>query len=74
MKTAVKAGSKDICYLKMKTGPVSFIVTEIISAGADYLVKQAADHFINRRYQAVCTLPCSVYPPNSGEYIRCVNS
>lgn len=70
----VKVGSKIIGYLKVKVDPVSFIVTEIISAGTHYLCQQAADYFINRRYQAVYTLPCSVYPPHSGEYIRCINS
>ena len=70
----VKVGSQILGYLKVKVDIGSMIVTEIISAGAHYLLQQAADYFINRRYQAVYTLPCSVYPPHSGEYIRCINS
>lgn len=74
LQIVVKVAKKIIGYITAKVDVGSMIVTEIVSSSANYLVKQAANYFLNRRYQATYTLPCTVYPPHSGEYIRCINA
>lgn len=52
------------------------IIKQITGKTGDYWVSYAANQLLGSPVPAgnVYRLPCSVYPPNSGEYVRCVNS
>jgi len=51
------------------------IIKQITGKSGDYWVSYAANQLLGRPVPAgnVYRLPCSVYPPNSGEYVRCIN-
>ncbi len=79
MTVAVKVGKNLIGYIKAlvrKVGPYvrDWIIEEIINAGAHYLIQRAANNLLGKSYVSTYTFPCSVYPPHSGEYHRCMSA
>ena len=74
VKIAIFIGKELIGYV---TGVViDGLVKKFISITGGYWTEYAAKQLLGRPVPAGNTyrLPCSVYPPNSGEYIRCINS
>lgn len=79
MTIAVKVGKAVIGYIKALVRPmgqqlVRWIIEEILSPGTHYLVQQAAKDLIGKPYVSTYAFPCSVYPPHSGEYHRCMSA
>ena len=79
MTIAVKVGKAVIGYIKALVRPmgqqlVHWIIEEILSSGIHYLVQQAAKNLIGKPYVSTYVFPCSVYPPHSGEYHRCMSA
>lgn len=71
----VRVGTKVIGYIKVlvkKAGP--WIVEEVISTGAHYLLQLAAKNMLGKPYVSTYTFSCDIYPPHSGEYHRCMSS
>lgn len=69
---AVFVGKKAIGVLRVVVTPKR-IIKKVITKAGTALLKKAAQDLIGRTYTVSYTLPCEVYPPHSGEYIRCIN-
>lgn len=70
----VKVGKQVIGYIKAKVDIGSWIIGEVLSASAHYIVQRVASSLPGKRYSSTYVMPCSVYPPHSYEYIRCTNA
>lgn len=57
--------------LKVLVRLKDYIIDQVIGAAADAVLQYAAKALLKSRYRASYTVPCSIYPPNSGEYVRC---
>lgn len=68
----VYVGKKAIGILKVAVTPKR-IIRKVITKAGTALLKKAAQDLIGRTYTVSYTLPCEVYPPHSGEYIRCTS-
>lgn len=57
--------------LKVLVRLKDYIIDQVVGAAADAVLQYAAKALLKSRYRTSYTVPCSIYPPNSGEYVRC---